>query len=177
MNESLSPPKPPSTRQFPIWAILAVVVVVVVAGVGYVVYMRGPASGSTGPQTYTLQGVSVAFTGNASSDFQRYTQLDSCPSDGPCGHGTAGTTLAESVGVGLSGTPSCSGPQYEISQVDASPSGAFNVTLPGPQLPYSLPYDHGGGCVWTAQLGLDVMIVARGPTTQPLNLTVIVILV
>jgi hypothetical protein len=174
VNEPGSPPKPPPIRHIPRWAYLAVTAIALVAAVGYVLYSGTLVGGPSGPPTYTLQGVVVTFAGNASTDFQRFTQLDSCPSTGSCGQGTAGVTLAESVGVGLTGTPSCSGPQYVITQVIASPLGAFNVTLPGPQLPYSLPFDHGLGCVWTDQLNLNVQIVARGPLVQPLNLIVTV---
>lgn len=157
--------------------VIASVVIVMIATGGLYFYFRDRESGPLGPPTYTIQGTVVDFKGNASFDFQRYPQLDSCPSTGSCGYGQPGVTLSVWVGVGLSGNPTCSGPQYVITNVSAAPSGAFNVTLPGPQLPLSLPFDHGGGCVWTAVLDLDVQIVARGPLVQPLNLTVTAMLV
>lgn len=158
----------------------AIAVVAVVAGVVLALYAGhiGPFAqpSSSTPTRYTMQGVSVTFVGNATSDFEF---SDGCTT--VCGAGPVNSTILAPVELGLITPDTSCTPAYEISKIVAAQSGAFlitqiedttNGTNPTFGLPVFVPGSQGGdSCIGAAYLSVGVTIVGQGPTTQTLYLT------
>lgn len=165
-------PRPPSRLLPRRYRFIGLVVAAVFVVVVLVLFATHPwTSTYTPPPVYAMEGTSIAFTGNAASDFEVFAP-NTCM-HGTCGTGMAGSSIFVPVAVGITNFGgSCSTPQYEVTQVSSLPTGEFVITqvqgVPG----YAPTNLGNGSCQWVVYMGVTVQIVPQGPAVQTLYLTV-----
>jgi hypothetical protein len=166
--------------------IFVVGLVVGAAGIGALWAAYTFSAAASSHPTFTMEGMAVSFAGAAANTVQLDPVSGGCLASvcgsAPAG-GVLGTFLVE-VSVRSSDYNCSNLDQYEITQVKASPSGAFVVTAvavtgvpldaadPNETLPMFLPYVTQGGCAAVADIWFATFVVDQGPATQPLYLSV-----